>query len=116
MARITLLIHSLEIRSQPEVPGEEITGQTYDEGVNRNGEADGLITIEITQDSPDKLYYQCVNNPDMAGTLIIIDGDFHITDATQTAFLVDGEQNPTKILQRGRHTCSLHLTKTTRCG
>ena len=45
----------------------------YNEGVDNNGTASGIITFEVGQDTPDTLYYICEFHPAMSGTIIIED-------------------------------------------
>jgi len=49
-------------------------GDSYNSGVNRNGAILGLVTFVVPQDAPDTLYYSAQNQPNMHGTLQIVDG------------------------------------------
>jgi len=50
------------------------TGETYTQGVSRNGAVTGLVTFTVPQDAPDTLYYAAQNQAGMQGTLNIVDG------------------------------------------
>ena len=45
----------------------------YDVGISNNGVDNGTITIEITADTPDTLYYNCEFHGSMTGVLTIED-------------------------------------------
>ena len=46
-------------------------GTAYNDGVTNNGTSNGTVTIEVRQDAPDTLYYQCTSHANMGGTLSI---------------------------------------------
>lgn len=46
---------------------------TYNEGINNNGTSAGIMTFEVTQDTPDTLYYICEFHPAMSGIIEIQD-------------------------------------------
>ena len=52
------------------------TGTTdqYNNGVQRNGAVEGVITFTVPQDAPNTLYYSCQTQSLMNGTINIIDG------------------------------------------
>ena len=50
------------------------TGDAYDSGVSRNGSSFGLVTFTVPQDAPDTLYYVSQNQPNLTGTIDVIDG------------------------------------------
>jgi hypothetical protein len=58
------------IKTQPTIG----TGETYSQGVSRNGAVTGLVTFTVPQDAPDTLYYAAQNQAGMQGTLNIVDG------------------------------------------
>ena len=47
-------------------------GSAYTDGVTNNGASNGTITLEVRQDAPDSLYYQCTSHVGMAGTFTIM--------------------------------------------
>ena len=49
-------------------------GDVYNTGVSRNGAITGLVTFTVPQDAPDTLYYVAENQPNMQGTLNIVNG------------------------------------------
>ena len=49
------------------------TTNAFNEGVANNGIASGTITIEVTEDTPDTLYYNCEFHSSMSGVIIIED-------------------------------------------
>ncbi|MGB5216179.1 MAG: hypothetical protein WBN88_21375 [Anderseniella sp.] len=49
------------------------TGNTYTDGIGRNGSVDGKITFTVPMDAPDTLYYICEFHASMTGTFTIID-------------------------------------------
>lgn len=50
------------------------TGDTYSQGVSRNGSSTGLVTFTVPQDAPDTLYYVAQNQASMQGVLNIVNG------------------------------------------
>ena len=47
-------------------------GTAYNNGVTNNGTSSGTVTIEVRQDAPDILYYQCTSHANMGGILNIV--------------------------------------------
>ena len=47
-------------------------GSAYNDGVTNNGASNGTVTLEVRQDAPDSLYYQCTSHVGMAGTFTIM--------------------------------------------
>ena len=47
-------------------------GTVYNNGVTNNGASNGTVTIEVRQDAPDILYYQCTSHANMGGILNIV--------------------------------------------
>jgi len=47
-------------------------GSAYTDGVTNNGTSNGTVTLEVRQDAPDSLYYQCTSHVGMAGTFTIM--------------------------------------------
>ena len=47
-------------------------GSAYTDGVTNNGASNGTVTLEVRQDAPDSLYYQCTSHVGMAGTFTIM--------------------------------------------
>ena len=47
-------------------------GETYSNGVTRNGASTGLVTFTVPQDAPDTLYYIAENQGNMKGVLNIV--------------------------------------------
>ena len=58
------------IKTQPSLTRNNL----YNDGVTNNGAVEGLITFTVPQDAPDTLYYANSVQPNMQGTLNIIDG------------------------------------------
>ncbi len=50
------------------------TTNLYDDGVTNNGAATGTITFTVPQSAPDTLYYVNPVQPNMRGTMTVIDG------------------------------------------
>lgn len=48
------------------------SGTVYNNGVTNNGASNGTVTIEVRQDAPDILYYQCTSHANMGGILNIV--------------------------------------------
>jgi|TARA_B100000085_G_scaffold166199_1_gene151179 microcystin-dependent protein len=46
-------------------------GSAYTDGVTNNGASNGTVTLEVRQDAPDSLYYQCTSHVGMGGTFTI---------------------------------------------
>ena len=61
--------HPLIIKSVQEASASN----PYNEGITNNGIDSGTITIEVTEDTPDTLYYICEFHSSMAGTILIED-------------------------------------------
>lgn len=49
------------------------TADSYNEGITNNGVATGTITFEVTEDTPDTLFYSCEFHSSMSGNIIIVD-------------------------------------------
>ncbi len=47
-------------------------GTAYNNGVTNNGTSSGTVTIEVRQDAPDILYYQCTSHANMGGIFNIV--------------------------------------------
>ena len=47
-------------------------GSAYTDGVTNNGASNGTVTLEVRQDAPDSLYYQCTSHVGMGGTFTIM--------------------------------------------
>jgi len=54
------------------------SGDTYNNGVTNNGSATGTIRFEVPHNTPDTLYYQCTNHPNMGGRIEIVDNSISI--------------------------------------
>lgn len=59
------------IKTQP----TQGTFDAYEQGVTGNGNATGLVTFVVPQDAPDTLYYVSQNQPNLQGTISIVDGE-----------------------------------------
>ena len=49
-------------------------GDTYNNGVTRNGATAGLVTFTVPQDAPNTLYYASENQINMQGQIDVVDG------------------------------------------
>ncbi len=55
------------------VPAPYNAGEVYDEGIDNNGLAVGLLTWTVSQSAPSTLYYVCQFHSSMSGTILIVD-------------------------------------------
>jgi|694.fasta_scaffold01677_8 hypothetical protein len=77
------------------VPSTGTTDQ-YNNGVQRNGAIDGVVTFTVPQDAPNVLYYSCQTQSLMNGTINVVDG----TPGTGSQFWIQTDpgingKNPT---------------------
>lgn len=64
-------LHPFRIQDRPNGKVED----SYNNGIKNNDVKNGVLIWEVQEDTPDILYYQCLNHNEMGGIINIIDSD-----------------------------------------